>query len=61
MAPFFSINIAWGKFQERDASLSLVLKGKAMQFIIFLKWKKLYMVQELWSDTFHLTAQILIQ
>ena len=29
MAPFFSINIAWGKFQERDASLSLVLNRKA--------------------------------
>ena len=26
-----------------------------------LEWKKLYMVQELWSDTFHLTARILMQ
>ena len=29
MAPFFSINMAWGKFQERDASFSLVLNRKA--------------------------------
>ena len=29
MAPFFSINKAWGKFQERDASFSLVLNRKA--------------------------------
>ena len=29
MAPFFSINIAWGKFQERDASFRLVLNRKA--------------------------------
>ena len=31
MAPFFSINIAWGKFQEREAPFSLVLSRKAMQ------------------------------
>ena len=29
MAPFFSINIAWGKFQERDASFRLMLNRKA--------------------------------
>ena len=29
MAPFFSINIAWGKFQERNGSFSLVLNRKA--------------------------------
>ena len=29
MAPFFSINMAWGKFQERDASFNLVLNRKA--------------------------------
>ena len=29
MAPFFSINIAWGKFQEHDASFNLVLNRKA--------------------------------
>ena len=29
MAPFFSINMACGKFQERDASFSLVLNRKA--------------------------------
>ena len=61
MAPLFSINTAWGKFQECDASFSLVLNWKAMHFIMLLNWKKLYMVQELWSDTFHLTARILIQ
>ena len=47
MAPFFSI--------------MTVLKGKAMQFIMLLKWKRLYILQELWSDTVHLTSQILIQ
>ena len=61
MAPLFSINTAWGKFQECDASFSLVLNWKAMHFIMLLNWKKLYMVQELWSDTFHITARILIQ
>ena len=29
MAPSFSIYMAWGKFQERDASFSLVLNRKA--------------------------------
>ena len=29
IASFFAINIAWGKFQERDTSLSLVLNRKA--------------------------------
>ena len=29
IASIFSINIAWGKFQERDTSLSLVLNRKA--------------------------------
>lgn len=29
MTPFFSINIAWGKFQECDASFSLALNRKA--------------------------------
>ena len=29
IASFFSINIALGKFQERNTSLSLVLNGKA--------------------------------
>ena len=61
MAPFFSMNIAWSKFKECYASFGLVLNGKDMQFIMLLKWKKLYLVQELWSDTFHLTARILIQ
>ena len=39
----------------------LVLNRKALQFIMLLMWKKLYMLQELWSDTVHLTAQILSQ
>ena len=34
MAPFFSINMAWGKFQERDASCSLVLSRKASLRIV---------------------------
>ena len=60
MAPFFSINKAWGKFLELDAPFSLVLNRlKAMQLIVLLKWKNI--VQEFWSDTFYLTAQILIQ
>ena len=29
MVPFFSINIARGKFQERDASFNVVLNRKA--------------------------------
>ena len=61
MAPFFSINTAWSKSQERYTSFSLVPNRKVMQFIMFLEWKKLYMVQELWSDTFHFTARILMQ
>ena len=61
MAPFFSINTAWRNFQKRKTSFRLVLNRKFMQFIMFLEWKKLYMVQELWSDTFHLTARILMQ
>ena len=61
MAPFFSINTGWSKSQERYTSFSLVPNRKVMQFIMFLEWKKLYMVQELWSDTFHFTARILMQ
>ena len=35
MAPFFFFNkIGWGKSHERDASFCLVLKRKAIQFII---------------------------
>ena len=45
MAPFFSINKAWGKFLELDAPFSLVLNRlKAMQLIVLLKWKNI--VQE---------------
>ena len=32
---FFSINIAWGKFQERDTSLSLVLNRKASLRMVY--------------------------
>ena len=35
IASFFAINIAWGKFQERDTSLSLVLNRKASLITIF--------------------------
>ena len=33
--PFFSINMAWGKYQERDASCSLVLSRKASLRIVW--------------------------
>ena len=58
MASYFSIFIAWDKFQERDEAFSLELNSEAMQFVMFLKWKKLFEVQELLSDIFHLTSRI---